>query len=139
MEKIFTDFLSSHHLLHLAVLEQEIPWSATLFYAFDPSSCELIVATDPKTRHGQSALRNPKVAGSIALETEEIGRIQGVQFSGRWQKANQEAKKLYFKRFPYARILHPQLWSIEITYAKLTDNRLGFGTKLEFHSTISKG
>lgn len=127
-----THFLQQHHLLHLATLDEEGLWGASLFYALHLDPLRLIVASDPKTRHAQAAIKNPILFASIALETNQIGLIQGVQLKVQWQEADRKDKALYFKRFPLALAMNPTLWRLDILYAKLTDNRLGFGTKLEW-------
>lgn len=76
--------------------------------------------------------QNKNVAGTIHLETKEIGKIQGIQFQGIWEKADMKEVQAYLKRFPYAAALLPKLWRINISYIKFTDNRFGFGEKLEF-------
>ena len=40
------------------------------------------------------------------------------------------AKKQYLKAFPYARLMKPQLWAMQLTFIKMTHNKLGFGKKL---------
>jgi uncharacterized protein YhbP (UPF0306 family) len=68
------------------------------------------------------------------LETETVGKIQGLQFCGTMMEPceNLKAKAIaaYLKRFPYAILSGTPLWLIEITYTKFTNNRLGFGKKL---------
>ena len=125
-------FITKHHLLTLATCQHNQPYCATCFYAFDKHHISFVIATDEKTRHGREALENAHVSGTIALETKVIGKIQGIQFTGRYQKANEQEVKTYFKRFPYALAMNPSLWSIAIEYIKFTDNTLGFGTKLEY-------
>lgn len=77
-----------------------------------------------------------RVAGTITLETKIIGKIRGLQFTGRMAEctgeAFQEARRLYLKRFPYAAPFMggTALWEISVDQLKLTDNRLGFGKKL---------
>ena len=39
-------------------------------------------------------------------------------------------KKKYLKRFPYARLMETTLWTLKLSFVKYTDNRLGFGKKL---------
>lgn len=132
MEERFYQFLRGHHVLHLATLGEQGLWCAPLFYALDEERIEFVVASDPKTRHTQGALQEPRIAGSVALETKSVGLIQGLQFEGIWKSEDPKARELYFKTFPLARALFPVLWRIEILHAKLTDNRLGFGKKLKF-------
>lgn len=132
-EKII-EFINEHHVLTLATCIDNKPWCANCFYIFDTDENALLFSTDITTRHGQEAEINSNVAGSIVLETETIGKIQGLQFSGNMVLCEKpylsKARKKYLTRFPYAIIKKTTLWKFEITYAKLTDNRLGFGTKL---------
>jgi uncharacterized protein YhbP (UPF0306 family) len=138
MAHIFSDkileFINEHHVLTLATTSNSIPWCANCFYIFDSENKSFIFSTDLETRHGSQAAQNPLVAGSIVLETETVGKIQGLQFNGNLTLCKDDylkrAKKMYIKRFPYAILTKTTLWKLELTYAKLTDNRLGFGTKL---------
>lgn len=128
----FCKFIDKHHVLTLATCCDELPWIASCFYVFDKKNLCFIIAGDKKTRHLQEALKNPQIAGNIHLETKEVGKISGLQFSGVLQKATKEDKLLYLKTYPYALALNPALWSLRVHYMKLTDNKLGFGKKLEF-------
>ena len=70
-------------------------------------------------------------AGNILLETKTIGKIQGVQFRGKFALLEDSAlSSLYFKAFGHARIMNPTLYKIKIEYFKMTDNTLGFGKKI---------
>ena len=136
LEPAITAFLKKHHLLSLCTSHDNMPYCASCFYAFLEGSTTFVIATDvTKTRHGREAIENAHVAGTVALETKLVGKIQGVQFSGEFQEANKQEKKAYFKRFPCALAMQPTLWSIKITYLKFTDNTLGFGKKLEFFAS----
>jgi uncharacterized protein YhbP (UPF0306 family) len=79
-------------------------------------------------------LQNNKVAGSVVLETEIVGKVQGLQFSGEMtfceDEDEKQAKKVYVKRFPLTTLTPKILWRISIFNAKYTDNTLGFGKKL---------
>ncbi|MBV5278027.1 MAG: pyridoxamine 5'-phosphate oxidase family protein [Campylobacteraceae bacterium] len=132
--KIVT-FIQKHHLLTLATSWDNKPYCANCFFVLDEDIPCFIVATDEHTRHGKEALLNPYVAGTIALETIIIGKIQGIQFTGLFRLANGEEKIAYFKKFPFALAMNPTLWSIDIDYIKFTDNTLGFGKKLEFFAS----
>ena len=97
-----------------------------------------MVTTEPDTRHGAEFRSNPSVAGTIALETKRVGRIRGIQFTGTVREPEGEeltrARKIYLKRFPYALAADLHLWIISPDHIKLTDNRLGFGTKILWQS-----
>lgn len=123
-------FLDKHHLLSLATVAENRPQSASLFYTFDADKVAFIVASDVKTDHAKNALLNNLVSGTVALETNEVGKIEGIQFTGEMKMISHKEGARYFKAFPYAKVMNPQLWSIELITIKLTDNRLGFGKKL---------
>lgn len=139
-EKRIVDFLSQHHVLTLAVsTDDHFPWCANCFYAYLENLNAFVFTSDEDTRHVQYALQQNKVAGSVVLETNIVGKIQGLQFRGILEKASgavgDQAKNAYLKRFPYAVLMKTNLWILSLTYIKMTDNRLGFGKKLIWEQT----
>ena len=126
-----TAFIAQHHVMSLATVNKAELSVCSLFYAYDADKLCFVVASSDETLHVKHILQNPAVAGNILLETDEVGRIQGLQFRGIMQELHDDSlKKLYFKTFPYALAMLPKLWQIEVDYFKLTDNRLGFGKKI---------
>ena len=108
-----------------------IPYSATCFYAYDEKENILIFASDEETKHIQNALKNKFVAGAIFLNTKNIAKIKGVQFQGVFIKdLKKEKEDIYFKKFPFSLALKPKLWGIELFFIKMSDNSLGFGKKI---------
>lgn len=134
MDQRIVEFINKHHLLTLTTSASNQPWAASCFYAWSGSEQAFIITSDLSTRHGGEAALNPVVAGAIAWETKLIGRIQGIQFTGKMTacegKSLDFARKAYMKRFPIARLLETHLWLIKPVYIKMTHNQLGFGTKL---------
>lgn len=122
-------FLHSQHIMHLGVIASDAPYCATCFYAFSQDELALVFASDTNTTHAKAMLNAP-VAASVALDTKVVGRIQGVQIKGSISPASKKQKEIYFSRFGFARLLSPTLWALEISWAKMTDNTLGFGKKL---------
>lgn len=129
MNEEFIAFIKQHHVLNLSVAHENKSWSASCFYAFLENGV-FVFASDNDTRHMNYIAKNPFVSATIALETKQIGLIQGIQCEGVVRKVSKEGQKAYFQAFPYARAMSPKLWEIEIAFAKLTDNRFGFGKKL---------
>lgn len=134
MDKKIVEFISQHHVLTLATSAQGQPYCCNLFYAFDSGSNSFVFTSNLSTRHASEAMDNSHVAASIVLETKIVGKIEGLQITGRMFRPEEqqlkEAKKLYLKRFPYAMVMDLELWLLEIDFAKLTDNKLGFGKKI---------
>lgn len=135
MDERFIKFIKKHHVLTLATVNSEgMPYVANCFYAFDAKRNLFVFTSDLATRHGAEMAANSSVALSIVLETRIVGRVQGLQVTGRALRGDDEARKCYIKRFPYAAAADLELWMVEPTMMKLTDNTLGFGKKLIWQS-----
>ena len=135
IDKRIVDFIKRHHVLTLATVSSEgEPYCAACFYAYDKERNRLIFTSDDTTRHAQQMLENEKVAVGITLETRIVGKIQGVQICGIAKRGDDADKKLYIKRVPYAAVAPLNIWAVEPTFIKLTDNTLGFGKKLIWNS-----
>lgn len=136
MDTKIKSYIKKHHLLTFAVCENDFPYCASCFYTYNSEYKSLVFASDIKTKHIELALENPKVAGTISKETKNIGKIQGIQYRGRFKDSiTFSEKESYFKRFPFAKAHNPMLWAIELEFIKFTDNRLGFGKKLMWQKT----
>ena len=135
VDKRIIDYIKRHHVLTLATVSaQGEPYCAACFYAYDKERNRLIFTSDDATTHAQQMLQNGVVACGITLETRIVGKVQGVQICGRSMRGDDEDKKLYIKRFPYAAMAPLNIWAVEPTFIKLTDNTLGFGKKLIWNS-----
>jgi uncharacterized protein YhbP (UPF0306 family) len=132
--------IREHHIFTLAVSRGTQPWCATCFYIYDVKRNLFIFTSEEDTRHIRDAVEtdNFLTAGAIALETKMIGKLRGLQFTGIMFKLEgadlKTAKKAYIKKFPIAMFSSLYLWGIRPDMIKMTDNRLGFGKKLIWHS-----
>lgn len=130
----FLKFIRKHHVLTLCTAINNQPWCCSCFYAYDGKENCFIFTSDEETRHVNEILTNKRVAANIFLETHLVGKIQGLQISGEICRVNPNIgssfKTTYIKRFPYAIVLNTSFWALYPNSLKLTDNNLGFGTKL---------
>ena len=124
------EFLKEHHLLTLATSSDNLPQVANLFFTYDKKEVVFLVASDFKTEHIKNVLKNPNVAGSVALETSNVGKIQGIQFKAIMSEGDSKDKEYYLRVFPFSRVMNPIIWKISLQEIKFTDNHLGFGKKL---------
>ncbi|MBT3210190.1 MAG: hypothetical protein HN704_15235 [Bacteroidetes bacterium] len=128
------DFIKEHHVLTMATSNNNEPYCANCFYVYLEKENTLVFTSDNSTKHISDVLIQNYVAGSIVLETKIVGKIRGIQFNGIISKLKnyerKKAKLAYLKRFPYAILAKTNLWKIDLTFIKMTDNRLGFGKKL---------
>lgn len=129
-----TKFLKEHHVLTLATCADGRPWCANCYYVFIENETGFVFTSELETRHIQEALANTHVSGAVVLESEIVGKIQGIQFEGKLRIPDQilgnKAKIAYLRRFPMTSFLQTTLWYLEVSYFKFTDNRLLPGNKL---------
>jgi len=137
IDEKFIDFINGHHVLTLATCADGQPYCCNCFYAYSRELNIFVVKTNENTRHNAEIDANPLVGASVVLETNEIGKIQGLQITGKavYYSGEQlaEARKVYLKRFPYAIATPGEYLTIEPSFMKLTDNRFGFGKKLHWN------
>ncbi len=128
------DFIKEHHVLTLATSKNNKPYCANCFYTYIDSEQVFVFTSDAETKHAQDAKENNRVAASIVLETKTVGKIQGIQLTGKMFRPENElqkkAKKAYLKAFPYAALMNTTLWVLQPDFIKMTHNTLGFGKKL---------
>lgn len=135
------DFIDSHHVLTLAVAKDNIPYCSHCFYCYLPDRNVFVFTSDPDTRHIRDveSSGNYHVTAGIALETKITGKIRGLQITGLLSLPGEQEKeivrKAYIKRFPVSGLVKLHLWVLRPGFMKLTDNRLGFGTKLIWENT----
>lgn len=131
IDKKIEKFIKAHHVLTLATATHDgEPYCCNCFFAYDNESAAFIFTSGKETHHAQMMAQNNRVAASIVLETRTVGKIQGLQITGRIEAAQEGDKMLYIKRFPYTAVADLTLWRLEADFMKLTDNTLGFGKKL---------
>jgi uncharacterized protein len=143
IDRRITQFIRKHHIFTLATASGNKPYTCTCFYVYLESKNLFIFTSEHHTRHVIEMEQQPEVAGAIALETMMIGRIQGIQFTGRSRELKGEeyktAHKAYLTRFPVAAFQELFLWAIEPDFIKMTHNQLGFGVKLVWKKEPAPG
>lgn len=135
-------FVGRHRVMTLATVSEDDIRCCNLFYAYlKPETLGFsggaFVFTSPEeTRHAVSFTAQPRVAASVVLESKLIGRLQGLQIQGTVHRVTEAsewystARNTYLTRFPFAAPMLSDLWLLEVSTLKYTDNTLGFGTKL---------
>lgn len=133
INEAITQFIDSQTVLTLATCENNVPVCASCYYAFDAAFGWLVFKSSPNTQHIKNILDNPEVAGSILPDKSTVANIKGIQFSGRaciYSNEFEQGKNLYYNKFPFARAMSGDIWIVELTKIKYTNNTLGFGKKL---------
>lgn len=123
--------------------EAGYPYATPLFYAVAGSaSPTLVFASRPDSAHGRHLGAGPtRCAAGLYLESDDVSSLRGVQLRGvaapveQWPgHAADGLREAYLGRHPgAAALLRPgapeRLYGLALTWAKLTDNRRGFGHK----------
>jgi len=140
IDKRILKLIARHHILTLATSDDNRPYCCTCFYVYLRKKNLFVFTSEYNTHHIEQVLKQPFVAGTIALETRIIGKIRGLQFTGTMTELKdddlQGARKAYLLKFPYTMpfLKDTPFWGITPDFIKMTDNRLGFGTKLIWSS-----
>ena len=131
MDERIVKFLKKMHLASVCAIDDEgQPYAFSAFYAFDEVKFSLLLASSEKTSHIKFLKNSKLVAGTVALDTKIVGKIEGVQFRALAAPATAQQSKIYFARFPYALAMNPSLYALSLSWVKFTHNALGFGKKL---------
>lgn len=146
IDKRIITFIKKHHVLTLASATinqrgEAEPYCANMFYAYVAEANAFVFTSSEQTRHVSDVRSNNFVAGSVVVESSVVGKLQGLQFQGRMIKdadhwlGQGKVKSYYLKKFPFAAVSDLNLWVLELSFMKYTDNRLGFGKKLLWEAT----
>jgi uncharacterized protein len=140
MDKRIRKFIGEQKNLTLCTCENNVPYCASCFYAYNEDTHTLIFKSSPNTRHIEMALRNDRVAGTIIPDIGKVGTIKGVQFTGKFvvPAAGNKSAQLYYRRFPFAVAAPGEIWTVELQAIKMIDNTLGFGTKLSWERDVAE-
>ncbi|MFY7840266.1 MAG: pyridoxamine 5'-phosphate oxidase family protein [Lacibacter sp.] len=131
-EQIVT-FLNEQTVVTIATSVNGQPYCASCYFAYVPGDNLLEFKSDSDTRHIEEALQNNQVGGTVLPDNVTKVKPKGVQFTGIFSKAEgsvgDKAKKAYLKKYPVAGIFRGDIWIIELSKIKFTDNTLVFGKK----------
>ena len=140
IDKPIQSFIENQTVLTIATCINNIPYCATCFYTFLEKYNAVAFKSNRDTQHIHEAIQNKYVAGTIVPDKSEIGKIKGIQFSGTFLEPTEnlltEAKKKYYLKYPFAAAFKGELWVIDLTSVKFTDNTLGFGKKMHWQKVM---
>lgn len=133
MDERIVKFLKKMHLASVCAIDDDgQPHAFSAFYAFDELNFSLLLASSNESSHVKFLKNSKLVAGTVALDTKIVGKIEGVQFQGVMSEASASEREIYFKRFFYAKAMDPKIWCINLEKLKFTSNVLGFGKKIKW-------
>jgi uncharacterized protein YhbP (UPF0306 family) len=133
MPEQIASFLEEQSVVTIATSIDNQPYCASCYLAFEPGYNLLEFKSDSDTRHIEEALQNNLVGDTVLPDKITQAKPKGVQFTGVFSKAEDsvgdKAKKAYLRKYPVAGIFRGDIWVIELSKIKFTDNTLVFGKK----------
>jgi uncharacterized protein len=129
------DFIEGQKIASICCVdENHSPYCFSCFYAYDKEKTLIYFKTSAKSHHALVFIQNPVVAGTIQPDKLSLLAIKGVQFTGTIVNTNNnlcpEADEVYYKKYPFARAMPGEVYTIQPDIIKMTDNTLGFGKKI---------
>ena len=105
LQKYVLDYLSKNRRMTLATSENNIPWAATVMFAYD-SDFNLYFISVPGSRKTKNLDTNPRVSATINEYIPRAGFTIGLQIEGKAIMLNKEKDKkeleIFRKRFDWA-------------------------------------
>jgi uncharacterized protein len=137
MEKLISDFIKKQKVASVCCVDEAgLPYCFSCFFAFNEDECLLFFKTNSDTHHAKLLKNNKNIAGTIMPDKLNVLAIQGIQFQGYVLQANESEQKHagrhYHAKYPFALAMKGDVWTIQLTSIKMTDNTKGFGTKLNW-------
>ncbi|EAL5963406.1 hypothetical protein KJK83_000677 [Campylobacter jejuni] len=132
MDERILEFIKNEQLLSWAMIDEKGVYIANAFYVFDEKNLAFIIASHEDTKHIRLASENSSIALNIAKENK-IAFLKGVQAKAEFKMASKEQVKIYFSKFPFAKLdKSAKIYALELFWLKFTNNSLGISKKLEF-------
>ena len=141
-------YLESHNTMTLGTSCEDVPWSATVFYASD--DLRLYFFSAPDSRHCQNLAANPRVAVTIQEDYHDWRKIKGIQLEGTVVLVDSIAEKakamaVYARKYPevislftnpasglfYKAFLKVKFYCVVPQKLFFIDNEKGFGQRQE--------
>ncbi len=134
-------FIQSQHVFTLATSIDNKPHCAICYYAYSEKLNGLVFKSSGQSQHIKAGIQNKEIAASILPIKVEINKVRGAQIEGNFMEPGdeqmKEAKKNYYKKFPFALVIPGDIWLIELIKIKFTDNRLGFAKKINWEKQLA--
>lgn len=132
-KKLIWSFLSKQTVLNIATSKNEESYCASCFYAFDQDNKVLVFKSAVESRHIEEGLNQSIVGGTILPDKLKKAVVIGAQFQGilsREAEIITKSKAVYYKKYPFALAMDGDIFVIQLSFIKYTDNKLGFGKKI---------
>jgi uncharacterized protein len=126
-------FIKVNNVATLCCTVNDAPWCFNCFYSFVEQEGVLVFKSMPDSKHAAMLLQNEIVSGTILPTVINFAAIKGIQLVGKVSIATNEhhkkAFKTYYHDYPIGKEMGGDIYVVELTALKFTDNTKGFGYK----------
>lgn len=109
------------------------PYCFSCFYTFNAEDGLLYFKSSEDSVHMKMIKIKPAISGTILPDKLQIV-VKGIQFQGEVILPHHElakgASKYYHRKYPFAAVIPGEVWTILLTYIKMTDSSNKFGKKI---------
>ena len=140
MNETITHFITNQKIATVCCVDGNgLPYCFHCFYAFNEQEGLLYYKSSKEVYHTKLMLEKPPVAGTIQQDKLNTLAIQGIQFEGNLlpqdHALTKGASRRYHTRYPYALAMSGDVFTIQLSKIKMTDNSQGFGKKITWENT----
>jgi uncharacterized protein len=138
MNEHITEFIKKQTVANICCIsEKGTPYCFSCFYSIDRKKGLLHFKTSPTSNHAAMMLKNREIAGTILPDKLNMLAVKGLQFNGILISPDDDlasgASTTYYKKYPFALAMSGEIWTIQFTSMKMTDNKnKGLGNKLNW-------
>ena len=105
LQKYIFDYLSKNRRMTLATSEDNVPWAATVMFAYDPDLNFYFISVSD-SRKTKNLMTNPRVSAAVNEYIHKAGYTIGLQIEGKAIMLNKERDRreleIFRKRFDWA-------------------------------------
>lgn len=120
--------------------EINIPWCFSCFFVFAEDSGVLVFKSSNGSSHQDYTENESNVCGTVLQEQLDVIKIKGMQFSGRTidsKTIDPKLSTLYYKQYPFGRVVTGYIWAIKLDFIKFTDKTLTFNQQTVWKSSLA--
>jgi uncharacterized protein YhbP (UPF0306 family) len=127
MDQQIVQFIGQQHIATVCCLDDQIsPYCFNCMYVYNQDKGQLYFKSSFSAHHSGLLVKHPIVSGTILPDKLDLKVVQGIQFTGRmittFAREAEEAAKIYHKILPQGLARSGEIFILELTHIKMTDN-----------------
>ena len=141
MDKRIMEFAQNQKVASICCLDERgRPYCFSCFFSLDGEDELLYFKSSSDSYHANLMCIKPEIAGAILPDKLNMLAIKGIQFSGSVLPVNhvltKNASKHYHSKYPFALAISGNVYTVQLTKIKMTDNSNVFGKKIAWERAV---